>query len=156
MAISINRSIFYIKVSSNSMYPTIREDDKLLALNKYKNIERNDIIIFYSEELSRILIKRVVGVPGDSIYVDKDNNFVINDEIVIKGSDKYNEDSYIYKKANVNNKITIEEGHYFVVGDNLENSFDSRLWEDTFISKKDILGKALALVNPLDRFEIFY
>lgn len=156
LASSINKNTFYIRVNSNSMYPTVRENDKLLVSNNYKKIYRNDIIVFYSVELNKILIKRVIGVPGDTIYIDENNNFIINDSILIEGNGLYNDDSYIYREAGINKKIEIEGGRYFVIGDNIDNSLDSRLWRDTFISDEIILGKVVLLLEPIKRFSVFY
>lgn len=156
LANAVNRNTFYIKVNSNSMYPTVQENDMLLVLNNYSNISRGDIIIFYSIELNKMLIKRVVGIPGDSIYIDSNNNFIINDNIIIESNGLYNNDSYIYKEIGINNKLIIKDDEYFVVGDNINNSFDSRFWNDTFVSSDIILGKAILLLKPLRRFSIFY
>ena len=159
LAFSFINSTFYVSVSSNSMAPTIKQGDKILV-SKTKNnynhrINRNDVIIFYSEEIGSILIKRVVGIPGDEICFDSDFNLKVNDEYIVKNSNVNLNFEYKYDVPKQNEKIIVPDEAYFVIGDNISNSFDSRFWEDKFVSRDLILGKAVVLFNPLNRFFIF-
>lgn len=150
-------STFYVSVNSNSMAPTIEEGNKIIALklsHKY-NIKRNDIIVFYSRELGRMLIKRVVGVPGDVISIDENLNFKINNQYVVKNSNLEFNNEYKYDVIKQNEKIIVPNESYFVIGDNLNTSFDSRFWRDKFVSRDLIIGKAIILISPLKKFSIF-
>lgn len=157
LAISFNKSMFYVSVSSNSMAPTIEEGDKIIVskIDSKDEIQRNDIIIFYSEELGRMLIKRVVGIPGDRILIDENFNLKINGEYIIENSNVNFEDSYTYEGNIQNKEIVVPNEAYFVIGDNNNNSLDSRFWKDKFVLKDLIVGKALVLFSPIKKFSIF-
>lgn len=150
-------STFYVSVNSNSMAPTIEEGNKIIVsrLSDEYDIKRNDIIIFYSKELKKMLIKRVVGLPGDHIYIDKNFNLKINNQYIVKnGNLKFNNE-YNYDVIEQNEKIIVPNESYFVIGDNINNSFDSRFWKDKFISKDLIIGKAIVLISPLKKISVF-
>lgn len=150
-------STFYVSVNSNSMAPTIEEGNKIIVsrLSNEYDIKRNDIIIFYSRELKKMLIKRVVGLPGDVIYMDKNFNLKINNQYIVKnGNLKFNNE-YNYDVIEQNEKIIVPNESYFVIGDNINNSFDSRFWRDKFISKDLIIGKAIVLISPLKKISVF-
>ena len=72
IAILINKFIFFnVTVPTGSMIPTINKDDRFMVTRIYNtnNIERGDIIVFYSDELQKLLIKRAIGLPGDHISI---------------------------------------------------------------------------------------
>jgi signal peptidase I len=108
--------------------------------------QRGDIVVFiYPEDRSKDFIKRLIGVPGDTIeirnkkillnglpYNDKHGVYV--DNFVIPGA--------VQPRDNFG-PVTVPEGSLFVMGDNRDESYDSRFWG--FVSKKDVLGKALII-----------
>lgn len=153
LATKFSNSMFFIRVNSNSMYPTIMENDRLLVSKLYNDIKQNDIIVFYSNELDKILIKRVIATPGDVIYINEDLNLVINHDVVINNQN-LGFDPYLYNDF-INKKFIVPKDGYFVIGDNLDNSFDSRFWKQKFIYSDSILGKVSILLNPISRFRIF-
>ncbi len=122
-----------IQVSGNSMDTTLADKEFHFAkLNK--EIERNDIIVANSEVLDCVIIKRVVGMPGDTIEI-KDNVLYINGEAVVE--------NYI-KEEMVTNDLgpyTLQENEYFACGDNRNHSTDSRVLGPIF--KQDIIGVML-------------
>ncbi len=138
------------KVVGSSMHPTLK-DEEILILNKLKyrisNVKRGDIIsLKYAD--TKYLIKRVIGMPNDTISI-KDNVLYINGE-------KY-EEAYISKELKYSDfdlsslgYTKIPENMYFVLGDNRENSLDSR--EIGLIKKEEIIGKVSLRFWPLNRF----
>lgn len=149
IANNLSKNVLFVTVTSNSMYPTIQSGDRLIIYRNYSNIKRNDIIVFYSEELNKNLIKRVIAVPGDIINLDENLNLTVNGEKVI-------ESSYIINKSCfINNQFIVPDESYFVIGDNFSNSFDSRFWDSKFVYSDLILGRAVMIFYPIERFKYF-
>ncbi|OHE20611.1 MAG: signal peptidase I [Syntrophobacterales bacterium GWF2_56_9] len=149
------------KIPSGSMNPTLQIGDHILVSKFNYGIklpflrttlipvgapQRGDIVVFiYPEDRSKDFIKRLIGVPGDTIeirnkkifinglpYSDKHGVYV--DNLVIPGA--------VQPRDNFG-PVTVPEGSLFVMGDNRDESYDSRFWG--FVSKKDVLGKALII-----------
>ena len=143
----INMFIFTAQVDGLSMFPTLNNHDYLFASRTAYNKtppEYEDIIVFKSLIRNEPLIKRVIGKPGDHIEI-KDGKVYRNDELL-------NEDYIDIETIGEVNEI-VEEDHLFVMGDNRDNSADSRYPEVGQISYDNILGKAVARVFP--NFTIF-
>lgn len=110
-----------VKVSGKSMYPTL-DDGEVGIVNLIKartgSIKRFDIVVVKSEYLNEYIIKRVVGLPGETVEYNA-TKLYINGEVVDEPfiSDVYTADS---------GPVTLEENEYFCVGDNRTNSIDSR------------------------------
>lgn len=157
LASKIISQMFYVTVNSNSMYPTIQQSDKVIVskMNKKQKITRNDIIVFYSKELGRMLVKRVVGLPGDVINIDENFNLLVNGNEIVKNSNVNLPDEYNYGDIQYDSRIVVPNESYFVIGDNFNNSFDSRFWKNKFISRDFIIGKAILLISLPERFSIF-
>lgn len=119
-------------VHGDSMSPTF-SDKQLIFINKIdRNYNNYDIIIFNKND--RKLIKRVVAVPGDKIVI-KDNCLYVND--------KYYENINI-EWFHFNQKdYQLKEEEYFVLGDNLSNSIDSRYNEVGLVYNNEIIGKVI-------------
>lgn len=128
-------------VPSGSMENTIMTDDRIIA-NRLAYInsdpKRGDIVVFYSpDHLAKgekvHFVKRVIGVPGDEIKI-MDNKLYINGKQV--------EEPYLLQETKDNwPAVRVPEGKYFMLGDNRNNSDDSRKWTIKFVDRKDILGK---------------
>lgn len=133
------------KVVSSSMEPRIMTGDFCIfnRLAYVRNdIERGDIISF--DHQGSVFIKRVIGLPGDNISF-KDGDLYINGCLV-------DESSYIAEdiETNSSKEFTVPPGCYFVMGDNRENSIDSRLFTYPYIERDAIRGKYLGHI-PLSR-----
>lgn len=150
LALLINKFIFFqVSVPTKSMYPTIKPDDRIIVTRIYnkEKLKSGDIVVFYSEELGDTLIKRLIGLPGDEIKIDENRNLYINGE--------KQEEPYVIYNGGKGGEFKVPEDHYFFMGDNRANSWDSRYWQESFISKDDIKGKARFIVFPFDRFGEF-
>lgn len=142
----LNKFVFVlVTVPTGSMIDTIEPGDKLFVtkLIDEEKLERKDIVVFDSKELDKILVKRLIGLPGDKIYIDREGNVFINDN-------KLDED-YAIKSTQPPQEFTVPEDSYFFLGDNRPNSRDARYWDNPFIDKKYIMGKAIFRFFPLTR-----
>ncbi len=106
----------------------------------------------YKKERKRDFIKRLIGLPGETLEI-RDGNVYINGKIItkpekIRENYYYNKEDWRYGKSY--RKIHIPEGEYFVLGDNSGNSSDSRNWG--FVEREDFLGKAICIYWPLKRW----
>lgn len=148
IAILINKFVFYnVYIPSESMVPTLNVGDKLMVTRIYNtdNIERGDVVVFYSDELQETVIKRVIGIPGDHIEID--NGVVsINGEIIQEDYVKNNE----YNKTKL--VFDVPDDKFFFLGDNRIRSNDARRWINPYIDSSDIKGKAVLKFYPFSDF----
>jgi signal peptidase I len=147
IAFLINKFLlFKIYVPSESMLPTIMIGDQIFVTKSYNkdNIKRGDIMVFYSEERGELLIKRVIGLPGEKVEIKGDGSVFINGNVL--------EEPYVVHKDNKTASFNVPEGHYLFLGDNRANSLDARYWKNPYISKDAIKGKARITVFPFKRF----
>lgn len=145
------RFIFLIStVMSGSMEPTIMTGNTALC-NRLAYVfhepERGDKIIFFSDEADTYYFKRIIGLPGDEISF-KDGHVLINGVVL--------EEPYIASNIRTECEKTfiVPEEHIFLLGDNRENSYDSRFWKEPFISYDKITGKYMAQMDFSFEFDI--
>lgn len=125
----------FVCIPSESMVPTYDVDD-VLIVRKTQDVKRDKVVLFYhdTEEGQSIFIKRCVGLPGDTIAVH-DGKLIRNGEVL---DEPYLNEPYIYEEFE---EITVPEGMIFVMGDNRNNSYDSRWFGPVDID--DVLGRPL-------------
>ena len=138
-------------VSGASMQPTFATGQYLLVDElsyRFSPPERGDIIIFkYPKDLSQYFIKRIIGLPGETIDITPDAVFLVgtNNEL-----EKLNE-PYLTNKGNgLPMTIHLTSDEYFVMGDNRPDSSDSRFWGP--LPTNDIVGRALLRLYPFNVF----
>lgn len=141
------------QVVGSSMSSTLENGD-VLILNKFKyrftDIKRGDIIsLEYAD--TKYLIKRVIGLPGDNISI-KNNNLYLNDELYVEN---YLDEGLVYDDFDLSTLgyETIPDDMYLVLGDNREDSLDSR--EIGLISKDEVIGKVSFRIWPLNKLAAF-
>lgn len=136
-------------VDGQSMENTLHGGEYVLrekVSNYFSNPERFDIIVFYSDVLEKDCIKRVIGLPGETVQII-DNDIYINDK---KLDENYGKDP-ISDPGIAIDPITLGEDEYFVLGDNREESLDSRAEGIGPVKKEDMDGRALLRIWPLSK-----
>ncbi|MBQ6622224.1 MAG: signal peptidase I [Mogibacterium sp.] len=147
-------------VKQTSMQPTMNPNDYIIMYKqayRSEGPERGDIIIFQSdltdsEGNEKLLIKRAIGLPGDTITV-RDDQVWINGELL--------EEDYLSDDPSNGSgpadivDMTIPENEYFVMGDHRAVSVDSRYEEIGLVSRDQIKGKAVLRLFPFDRIRRF-
>ncbi len=138
-----------VRVSGVSMDTTLRTGD-IMILNRFtyyfSSIKRSDIVVVDINDNK--LIKRVIAVPGDSIYANE-NNVYLNDKII---KESYLDEGIVtddFTLEGVTKKLVVPEGMYFVMGDNRQQSADSRVFG--LVPRDKILGKANLTIYPFGR-----
>ena len=133
-------------IPSESMENTIMTGDRIFG-NRLAYLfdapERFDIVIFkYPDDESQRFIKRVIGLPGETVEIREG-------KVYINGSDTPLDDSFTPETPVGNfGPYTVPEGCYFMLGDNRNNSRDSRMWDNPYVKKEKILGKAVLRYFP--------
>jgi signal peptidase I len=140
-----------VKVEGTSMLPRLHDGErifvnKLIYYDEYRwapKIERGDIVVFwYPNDPTKSYIKRVVGLPGESVEV-REGQVRINGSVL---DEKYL-DPQLNSSPRSQPLTVVKANYYFVMGDNRDNSYDSRSWG--LVPKKYIYGKALFRYWPL-------
>lgn len=176
-------------VPTGSMKPTIIEGDRIFVnklaydlkvpyttihMAEWGNPERGEIVVFYSPEDGKRLVKRVIGVPGDTISMEDSKLYINGKPLTYRYPEEADFNNFLVKEQyrddtmieDINNRIhpvlilshpaalssfdtkTIPEGKYYMMGDNRYNSADSRYFG--FVDRKLIVGRATAIVISLD------
>lgn len=129
-----------IRVSGSSMETTLYNGN-IMILNKLGKIDRNDIVVIDKKVIGSAIIKRVIGMPGDTIYC-KEGQIYLNDE-------KY-EDRYAFGITGDFEWVTLKDDEYFVLGDNRIVSQDSRDFGP--VSEEHIKGTTNFMIYPFSKF----
>ena len=175
-------------VPTGSMKPTILEGDRIvvnklaydlkvpfttLHVAEWGNPKRGDIVVCYSPADGKRLVKRVIGLPGDSIAMDNNRLFVngrpveyesletaVSDRVEEQGNHHFAAEKLDKRRHAVMatptlnamrsfETLIVPEGNYFIMGDNRDNSFDSRYFG--VVPRQKIIGRATAVAFSLDR-----
>ena len=141
LAFCLNRFVLVnAMVPTGSMEPTIMTGDRVIAFRHsylFSDPNRLDIIVFNSPTREGYLyIKRIIGLPGEEVLLENGNVYI--DGVLL-------DDSGFVKEDFIGNfgPFVVEEGSFFVLGDNRNNSEDSRRWDNPFIPQEDIVGRAI-------------
>ncbi len=138
-----------LRVSGTSMEPTLNDQD-IIVLVKNGNFKTGDLVGFYYQ--NKLLLKRVIGGPGDVINIDADGNVTVNGETL--------DEPYVTNKALGETDRTypyqVPENRYFVMGDNRESSIDSRSTTIGCIEKDQVLGEVVLRVWPIQKLSLIH
>ena len=142
----MNYVLIIAYIPSGSMESTIMTGDRVIGLRFIRHYDRGDIVIFPDPDGGGYyLIKRIIGLPGDTVTIQ-------GGTVSINGTPL--EEPYL-KEAMRNDEtfsITVPEGGYFMMGDNRNDSFDARYWENKIVYEENITGKAVLRYWPVPSF----
>lgn len=125
----VNNRYSYYVVEGESMLPNIQNNQEV-KVDKYKKISRYDIVVI--DVGNHEIIKRVIGLPGDTLKFTKDDKLYINEEEVTYPFE------IIGKTRTIDEEIMLDYQFYYVLGDNRDNAYDSRTFGK--VSKSQIVG----------------
>ena len=152
LAIFINKAVIVnATVPTGSMENTIMPKDRIIALRLSYVLGspgRGDIAVFEYPDIAEgekpvLYVKRIIGLPGDTVEI-KDGKVYIN-----SSAEPLSEGSYLKETPSGDfGPYEVPEGSYFMMGDNRNNSLDSRFWNNTFVKRDKILGKVIFRYFP--------
>ena len=143
-------------VSGESMHPTLENGDYLLINRiepKLSGVEKGDIVVFKSNLIQddgktrKDLVKRVIATEGDHIKIENSKVYV-NDKLI---EEPYIDDDIMTETIDA----TVPKGKMFVMGDNRDNSLDSRNEMVGFVDEKEVIGKVFIRLFPFDKITLF-
>ena len=137
-------------VNGSSMYPTLESADKLLIdkfIYKIGELKRYDIVVFDYHH-SSVYIKRIVGLPGEKITI-RAGKVYVNGKLL--KDDPLSKDTIHYSGI-AKDGVELGENEYFVLGDNRNNSYDSRYEQVGIVNKSSIIGKVWIRIFPILKF----
>jgi signal peptidase I len=132
-------------INGDSMEPTFSHEDLIMFESLTYNLEepvRFDVAVFYgTDEYQKIFVKRIIGMPGEEVVIKEGKVYIDGDLL---------EEPYIVKRVENSEfnfrefdgvTYSVPEGKYFMLGDNRKSSFDSRIWNDPFVPRENLVGK---------------
>lgn len=138
------------EVIGSSMVPTLEDGNQLITdkiTYRFREPERFDIIVFPHGPAKEYYIKRIIGMPGETVNIDEDGTIYINGEVL--------EENYGYGSTEPQERgseVVLSEDEYFVLGDNREVSLDSRYSEVGNIPRSIVIGRAWLRLYPFGEF----
>lgn len=139
------------RVDGRSMMNTLHEGDNLIVEKlsyRFSDPKRFDIIVFPPTGKKEYYIKRIIGLPGETVQIDENGNIYINGELL---EENYGAET-IQNPGRAAKPITLGDDEYFVMGDNRNNSKDSRSEEVGNVKRSQIIGRAWLRIWPLNKF----
>jgi len=140
----VNSLVGRYRIDGSSMNPTLFNGEYLIISNfayKLDEPQRGDIIVFHHPQSELNLIKRVIGLPGDTVEIQGG---------VVRVNGVALDEPYIQAPPAYDSSWVVPNGQYFVLGDNRNQSSDSHAWG--FLPKDHILGKALLIYWPPEKW----
>ncbi|HBA93230.1 MAG TPA: signal peptidase I [Ruminococcaceae bacterium] len=140
-------------IPTGSMLNTIHEGDRVIASRityTFNDPERYDIAIFkYPDNPQQNFVKRIIGLPGETVSIRNGEVYIVDKD----GKSQKLRDDFVSPENmdNYNGTFVVPEDSYFVMGDNRDNSVDSRYWTTTnFVSRDKMIGKVLFRYYPFN------
>ena len=139
------------RVDGRSMMNTLHDGDNLIVEKlsyRFSDPKRFEIIVFPPTGKKEYYIKRINGLPGETVQIDENGNIYINGELL---EENYGAET-IQNPGRAAKPITLGDDEYFVMGDNRNNSKDSRSEEVGNVKRSQIIGRAWLRIWPLNKF----
>ena len=139
------------RVDGRSLMNTLHDGDNLIVEKlsyRFSDPKRFDIIVFPPTGKKEYYIKRIIGLPGETVQIDENGNIYINGELL---EENYGAET-IQNPGRAAKPITLGDDEYFVMGDNRNNSKDSRSEEVGNVKRSQIIGRAWLRIWPLNKF----
>lgn len=141
-------------VPTGSMENTILPGDNLLGLRVaylLEEPERGDVIFFYfPDDETQKYVKRIIGLPGEKVTISDAKIYINDSEIPLE--EDYLKEEWIAGIGPY--EFQVPEDSYFVMGDNRNSSADARYWQNPYVAKEKIIGKAIFTYYPFDRWGV--
>ena len=138
-----------LQVSGDSMNPTLQDKD-VIVLVKSGSLKTGDLCGFYWQ--NKLLLKRVIGLPGDIISLDENGVVTVNGTVL----DEPYVDELALGECDIKFPYQVPENRYFVLGDHRATSIDSRSSVIGCVEKNQIVGKVFIRVWPLSSFSLIH
>lgn len=139
-----------VDVIGESMVPTLQWYDKLFISDLFYTPNNGDIIVFRADGFrDEPLVKRVIAVEGQTVDIDFEQGIVYVDGVAL---DEPYVNAPTYRRDNFEGEVTVPEGHVFVMGDNRNDSSDSRYAPVGMVDVRSILGRAYFRFYPFSEF----
>lgn len=151
-----NFVIINATVPTGSMENTIEPGDDLFGLRLAYAVsepQRGDIIIFkFPDDETEKYVKRIIGLPGETVTITEGKIYIDDSETPLE--EDYLKEEWI--RATGPFEFSVPQDSYLVLGDNRNDSYDARYWDNTYVSKDAIIGKAYMIYYPFNRFGSLY
>ncbi len=138
----------FLRIYGASMTPTL-EDGEIICCLKGANYDRGDIIAFYYN--NKILVKRIIALPGEWVEVKEDGSVYVNDKLL---DEPYVQDMSL-GECDIEMPYQVPDGRLFVLGDHRSTSIDSRSTTVGCVGDEEVVGELFFRIWPFDRLEIF-
>ena len=141
-----------VNVVGHSMVPTLEQNDKVIISNLFYHPKQGDIVVLRKQTLmDEPIVKRIIATEGQTVDIDFDDGVVYVDGKAL-------DEPYVNTPTNLSYDmtfpVTVPEGKLFVLGDNRNDSLDSRSTDIGFINENKVLGKVVFRFYPFDKIEI--
>ena len=141
-----------VNVVGHSMVPTLEQNDKVIISNLFYHPKQGDIVVLRKQTLmDEPIVKRIIATEGQTVDIDFDDGVVYVDGKAL-------DEPYVNTPTNLSYDmtlpVTVPEGKIFVLGDNRNDSLDSRSTDIGFINENKVLGKVVFRFYPFDKIEI--
>lgn len=137
-------------VRGASMEPSFHEADYLIVDQlsyRFRDPERGEVVVFYyPQDPQKRHIKRIIGLPGEEVVIEEEKITITDNEKTFV----LEEDYLPLPRTSGEERILLEEDHYFVMGDNRNSSFDSRNWGS--LPREKIIGRVFFQISPFSVF----